>query len=510
MVFLYFLTLVALFSAIGVGRVSLVLGSSFCYSLMVDHSSIVFRLTLFIISISVLIWAYYYMDTEVLYRNFVILVFCFLFAMYGLVLSGSLFTLLLFWDLLGFTSFFLVVFYRNRISLAGGTLTGLRNRVGDALLLLLFGLCYFTTTSTLGVFKFLIAVAAITKSAQLPFRAWLPAAMCAPTPVSALVHSSTLVTAGVYLIYRFTPRLSCVLMFIGLFTALLSAWAASAEWMLKKVVALSTLSQLGFILTALGLGSRSLAFMHMNTHACFKALLFIAVGVACHSNYGSQSLRVVGTTISASTLVGTSYLVSSLSICGLFFLSGWCSKEVILERFSNSGVSGPFVLMLWVRVVLTVFYRFHLVRQGISRKRFFLAATEYSSLSSAQRLPLFFLLSLRIGQGWVFDLAQVTRAPVLHSLLSLNTYFNLCFGFLLSLGLYLLLYEEPPTFISLVHCTSSLSRLSSRAGLLGLTEVKINHGLGLASACEGLKFGTRTRLYLLKHTVLLSLFFLLL
>lgn len=278
--------------------------------------------------------------------------------------------------------------------------------------------------------------------------------------------------------------------------------------MLKKVVALSTLSQLGFILTALGLGSRSLAFIHINTHACFKALLFMAVGVACHSNYGSQSLRVVGTTISASTLVGTSYLVSSLSMCGLFFLSGWCSKEVILERFTNSGVSGPFVLMLWVRVVLTVFYRFHLVRQGISSKRFFLAATEYSSLVSAQRLPLFFLLSLSIGQGWVFDLARVTRAPVLHSLLSLNTYFNLCFGFLLSVGLYLLLYEEPPTFISLVHCTTYLSRQSRYVGHIGLTEVKRFHGVGLASTLGVFQSGTRTRLYLFKHTVLLSLFFL--
>lgn len=508
MVFLYFFTLLALIGATSVGMVSLVLGTSFRFSLMVDHSSIVFTLTLFMISISVLIWAYYYMDTEVIYRNFVCLVFCFLFAMYGLVLSGSLLTLLVFWDLLGFTSFFLVVFYRNRVSLAGGILTGLRNRIGDALLLLLFGLCYLSSVSTLGVFKFLIAVAAMTKSAQLPFSAWLPAAMCAPTPVSALVHSSTLVTAGVYLIYRFTPRLSCVLMFIGLLTALLSAWAASAEWMLKKVVALSTLSQLGFILTALGLGSRSLAFMHINTHACFKALLFMAVGVACHSNYGSQSLRVVGTTISASTLVGTSYLVSSLSMCGLFFLSGWCSKEIILERFTNAGVSGPFVLMLWVRVVLTVFYSLHLVGQGISSKRFFLAATEYRSLVSAQRLPLFFLLSLSIGQGWVFDLARVTRAPVLHSLLSLNTFFNMCFGFLLSVGLYLLLYEEPPTFISLVHCTSYFSRSSSFAGHLGLTEVKRFHGVGLASSVGLVQSGTRTRLYLLKHSLLLSLFFL--
>jgi len=278
--------------------------------------------------------------------------------------------------------------------------------------------------------------------------------------------------------------------------------------MLKKVVALSTLSQLGFILTALGLGSRSLAFMHINTHACFKALLFMAVGVACHSNYGSQSLRVVGTTISATTLVGTSYLVSSLSMCGLFFLSGWCSKEVILERFTNSGVSGPFVLMLWVSVVLTVFYSFLLVRRGISSKRFFLAATEYSSLLSAQRLPLFFLLRLRIGQGWVFDLARVTRAPVLHSLLSLNTFFNLCFGFLLSVGLFLLLYEEPPTFIRLVHCSGFLARTRTRAGRLCLTEVKSYHGAGLGSALGVVKSGARTRLYLLKHTVLLSLFFL--
>jgi len=410
---------------------------------------------------------------------------------------------------LGFASFFLVVFNRNRASLAGGLLTGLSNRVGDVMLLVYFGLCYFTTATSLGVFKFLIAVAAITKSAQFPFRAWLPAAMCAPTPVSALVHSSTLVTAGIYLVYRFTPSLSSVLIYVGLLTSLLAAWAASAERMLKKVVALSTLSQLGFMLTALGLGNRSIAFLHLNTHACFKALLFMAVGIARHSNYGSQSLRVVGTTISSSTLVGTSYLVSSFSMCGLFFLSGWCSKEVLLEAFRNSGISGPFVLMLWIRVVLTVFYSFVLVSMGMSSKRFFMAGTEYSSLVPVQRLPLFFLLTLRILQGWVFDLAQITSAPVLHSLISWYTLGNILTGLLLAIVLVVLFYEQTPAFICLSHCTRYLSVGALAASSLNTTEVTLYHGGGFGNVSSGFLGMGRPYLWLLKSTVWLGLAFLL-
>lgn len=140
----------------------------------------------------------------------------------------------------------------------------------------------------------------MTKRAQVPFSAWLPAAMAAPTPVSSLVHSSTLVTAGVYLIIRFYPSLRahdyffCFVFYFGVITCLMASFSAIYENDLKKVVALSTLSQLGVMFMALGLGFPMLAFFHLVTHALFKALLFVCAGTIIHSMQNNQDIRLMG------------------------------------------------------------------------------------------------------------------------------------------------------------------------------------------------------------------------
>lgn len=155
----------------------------------------------------------------------------------------------------------------------------------------------------MGVVAVMVVLVSITKSAQMPFSYWLPAAMRAPTPVSALVHSSTLVTAGVYLLIRLFYSVGDVeiggvirkvLLGVSLATVLMSGLGACVEVDLKKVVALSTLSQLGIIVFALGMGFHELAFFHLITHALFKALLFLRVGHAIHSSGGSQELRDIG------------------------------------------------------------------------------------------------------------------------------------------------------------------------------------------------------------------------
>jgi len=161
-----------------------------------------------------------------------------------------------------------------------------------------------------------------TKSAQVPFSSWLPAAILAPTPVSALVHSSTLVTAGVYLLYRYCPSPSNFLLWVGLFTTVMAGLSATFECDTKKIIALSTLSQLGLIVTTLGLGERSLCFAHLNTHAAFKALLFLAVGTAIHSVYGSQEVRYTGIVTGRSPFILIILVASTSSMCGLVFLSG--------------------------------------------------------------------------------------------------------------------------------------------------------------------------------------------
>jgi len=364
--YMYIIRLISLCVSFGYVGVPLCVGMSF--SLVFDWSCLIFMLTLISISFSVLIWSYFYLYSESDFRLFLSLIIVFLVSMFLLVCSADLLRLFVGWDLLGFASVFLVFFYRSRSSIGGGLLTGLRNRLGDVLFLGLFGFVLTTEQSYLSCGIYLLIGVGITKSAQVPFSAWLPAAMLAPTPVSALVHSSTLVTAGVYLLYRFFPLARSFLLYVGIFTTLISGLAAYSECDLKKVVALSTLSQLGFIISSLGSGGRSLCFAHLNIHASFKALLFMAIGTVIHTVYGSQELRSAGCHSSFSPFAMVLAVVAIISICGMVFLSGWVSKEAILEHCLSSSLSTLSVFLFYCGIGLTFVYRLGLVRSLCSSR----------------------------------------------------------------------------------------------------------------------------------------------
>lgn len=255
--------------------------------------------------------------------------------------------ILLGWDGLGLVSYALVIYYQNEKSSAAGILTALSNRVGDAAILCGVGFMYF-----IGRFRFLFysggpsipsatllmaILAAITKSAQLPFSAWLPAAMAAPTPVRALVHSSTLVTAGVFLMVRFRGALDAAgylggLLWVGSLTILMAGLGANFEFDLKKIIALSTLSQLGVIISAVGAGLPTLAFFHLLAHALFKALLFMCAGIIIHRCGDSQDIRGMGGMMYVLPVVSCLITVANLALCGAPFLTGFYSKDLILER----------------------------------------------------------------------------------------------------------------------------------------------------------------------------------
>jgi len=222
--------------------------------------------------------------------------------------------------------------------------------------LLLLGISLGSASVSVAWTTVLLVVTAITKSAQLPFSAWLPAAMAAPTPVSALVHSSTLVTAGVYLLYRFLPSNCSFVLYCGLLTTIIGGLSAFLEFDIKKVVALSTLSHLGLIVTALGSGCRNLAFQHLLIHAPFKALIFLVVGTIIHSSYGSQEYRAIEGLVLFSPLMFVCLCIALLSMCGFCFLSGWASKEAILNRCLNTRSSIVTLFLLYARVALTIIY----------------------------------------------------------------------------------------------------------------------------------------------------------
>lgn len=282
-----------------------------------------------------------------------------------------------------------MVYYQNDKSSAAGMITALRNRVGDAAVLISIGLAVeagrwiFTTYGETGIIKYVVVfviLAAMTKRAQIPFSAWLPAAMAAPTPVRALVHSSTLVTAGIYLLIRFSALIDknviIGLFFVGSITSLMAGVNAVLETDMKKIIALSTLRQLGFITMASGLGFPSFALFHLLTHAVFKALLFMCGGKVIHEVGGTQDLRAIGGLSFFLPFTRIAINLSNLSLCGFPFLAGFYSKDLLAENILIGPVSGFSTLLLGVVVGLSTVYS---VRLTIFR---LLACSNMPSLSN--------------------------------------------------------------------------------------------------------------------------------
>ena len=201
----------------------------------------------------------------------------------------------------------------------------------------------------------LVILAAMTKSAQIPFSAWLPAAMAAPTPVSALVHSSTLVTAGVYLLIRFREVVNNIyagklLLLLSGLTIFMAGVGANYEYDLKKIIALSTLSQLGLIMMILSMGYATLAYFHLLAHALFKALLFLCAGAIIHGIGDIQDIRCIGRLVGQMPLTLSCLNVANFALCGLPFLAGFYSKDLILEVSTLSLVNIVSFFLLFFRL----------------------------------------------------------------------------------------------------------------------------------------------------------------
>lgn len=210
-----------------------------------------------------------------------------------------------------------------------------------------------------------MVIAAITKRAQIPFSTWLPMAMAAPTPVSALVHSSTLVTAGVYLIIRFNSLLMAsdlnkILFFLSVFTIFIAGLIANLEVDLKKIVALSTLRQLGLIIIILSFGLRTVAFYHLLVHAIFKSILFICAGAIIHSIINNQDIRLFGNLKEVIPFIIISFFIASLALCGFPFIAGFYSKDLIIELIYRTQLNFYILIFIIISLIYTVSYSIRL------------------------------------------------------------------------------------------------------------------------------------------------------
>nr|YP_271839.1 NADH dehydrogenase subunit 5 [Japyx solifugus]AAV33414.1 NADH dehydrogenase subunit 5 [Japyx solifugus] len=397
------------------------MGVQSLWHLLFDWMSLVFLGLVMFISSMVVWYSDGYMAGDYNLNRFVLVVLLFVASMGFLILSPNLISILLGWDGLGLVSYCLVIYYQNARSANAGMLTALSNRVGDVALLM--GICLMSCWGGWGfpvyldVYKFdvifmcvvgLVVLAALTKSAQIPFSAWLPAAMAAPTPVSALVHSSTLVTAGVYLLIRFSDAImgtvfQSFLLFISGLTMFMAGLGANFENDLSKVIALSTLSQLGVMFFSLSLGLVKVAYFHLLTHALFKSLLFLCAGVVIHNVKDFQDIRSMGGLSEYMPVTISCFNVSNLALCGMPFLAGFYSKDLIIEFCSMSFVNVFSFFLIVFSTGLTVCYSFRLAYVSMFGDYSIGSLSSINDEVSVMTTPMMFLSLMAVVGGAVMS-----------------------------------------------------------------------------------------------------------
>ncbi len=369
-----------------------------------------------------------YMAHEGGYYRFFGYLNLFMFAMLILVLANNLLLLFVGWEGVGTCSYLLIGFYFHRKSASdAGKKAFIVNRVGDAGFLLgifltsaLLGTVRFSELGpalTAGHFKMgnplittialLFFVGATGKSAQIPLYVWLPDAMEGPTPVSALIHAATMVTAGVYMvtrtnaIYQLAPKAMAVVALVGAVTALLAASIGVVQNDIKKVLAYSTVSQLGYMFLACGVGAFTAGIFHLMTHAFFKGLLFLGAGSVIHALSGEQDMRKMGALSKKIPVTYWTMLIATLAIAGIFPFAGFLSKDLILGKTYEKDIT------LWIigyfTAGMTAFYMFRLVFMtfhGISRVEHEVEHHIHESPRS-MLAPLVVLAALSIVGGWI-------------------------------------------------------------------------------------------------------------
>lgn len=353
--------------------------------ILVDGMTSVMLMVVTTVSFLVHLYSTGYMHGDRRYERFFAFLGFFTFSMLGIVLSNNLFFLYVFWELVGLSSYLLIGFFFHKHSAANANKKAfLTNRVGD------YGfwlgiLTFFTVCGTLNYFELFAQVYAGTisghllawagvglfmgcvgKSAQIPLHIWLPDAMEGPTPVSALIHAATMVAAGVYMVARLSPLFGAtamlVILYVGAITAFVAATIALVKTDFKRVLAFSTLSQLGYMVMSLGAGDSVNAMFHLTTHAMFKGLLFLTAGSVIHAVH-SQEITDMGGLRKKMPITFWTFMIGTLALSGVPGFSGFFSKDGILGSALAFGMTDghyiPFILGI-AAALLTPFYMFRL------------------------------------------------------------------------------------------------------------------------------------------------------
>jgi NADH-quinone oxidoreductase subunit L len=340
-------------------------------AMQLDALSAIAALTVTVVASCVMIYAADYMASARVadLRRFFALMNLFLAGMLSVVMAADSIVFFLGWELMGLCSFFLISYNMNSPrAFAAGRKAFVMTRIADAALLAGLLLLFLEATSVriadlipaglaapeqrAVVIAVLLLVGALGKSAQLPFQTWLPTAMAGPTPVSALLHSATMVAAGAILLIRFAPLIeahpgvAAATAIAGVATAVFGALCAVAQTDIKRLLAYSSISQIGFMLLAVGMGAPGVAMAHFVVHALFKSLLFMSAGVLSHASGGTTEIRRLRGSAYAAPISFATYVVGAAALAGFPILSaGWWSKEAVLGA---AVMAGPFGQFLWL------------------------------------------------------------------------------------------------------------------------------------------------------------------
>lgn len=382
------------------------------FGFVIDGISCVMILVVLIVSLFVHIYSVGYMAHDECFNKFFAFLSAFVFSMLILVMSDNFLGLFIGWEGVGLCSWMLIGFWHNRKSASfAANEAFIMNRVADLGMLLGIFLLFFTFGSvryvdiftalndsaniessewTLTLIGILLFIGAMGKSAQFPLHTWLADAMEGPTPVSALIHAATMVTAGVYLviranpIYDLIPHISLIIAYLGAFVAIFAASMALVNNDLKRIIAYSTLSQLGYMFVAGGLGYYAIALFHLTTHAFFKSLLFLGAGNVMHAMNDKLDISKIGALWKPLRFSAILMIIASTALAGIYPFAGFFSKDKILEVAFAEGNFVIYVVLL-LSAFLTAFYSFRLIMLVFFAPKRYKSAESNISPSLAER-----------------------------------------------------------------------------------------------------------------------------
>ena len=407
-------------------------------AILVDPLSVFMFLIVTGVGFVIHIYSIGYMHDDPEYARFFSYLNLFIFSMLVLVAAADFFFLIVGWALVGLASYLLIGFYKEKTSaVLAARKAFVMNVIGDVGMVIAAFVIFesFGTLNFIEVFAaapgtfrinddqillitLLLLVGAFAKSAQLPLHTWLPDAMEGPTPVSALIHAATMVTAGVYLIarchvlYELAPFTMYVIATVGVLTAIFAGTMGMLQYDIKRVIAYSTMSQLGYMFLAMGIGVYSLGMFHLMTHAFFKALLFLAAGSVIHAMDGEQDIRKMGGLRKVMPLTHGTFLIGALALAGFPLTSGYFSKEaIILSSYHEDMGNFIFWAIALITAGMTAFYIFRVYFSTFIGETRSPDAHPHES-PTTMVLPLIILAVFALGGGLLSPLVDGFLAPV--------------------------------------------------------------------------------------------------